>query len=71
MSRKANPLRVRAVAFADTINKIEGVPVSADAQQLATQWAYGEITDEAMVAALVKKHSRSQTVSNDERPVSV
>ena len=71
MARRKNQKRANAVAFADAINKIEGVAVTADAQQLSTQWVYGEITGEEMVAALVKKHSRSQTVINNERPVSV
>ena len=71
MSRKKDPERVKAVSFANAINKIEGVPISAEAQQLSTQWVYGEITGEAMVAALIKKHSRKQTVRNNERPVSV
>ena len=57
--------------FYCAINNIEGVPVTTDARQLSTQWVYGEIAGEAMVAALIKKHSRSQIVSKDERPVSL
>ena len=71
MQKRKHPRRARAVTFADAINNIEGVPVTADAQLLSTQWVHGEITGEAMVAALIKKHSRSQTVSNNERPISV
>ena len=71
MAKKKDPQRERAVTFADAINNIEGVPVTTDARQLSTQWVYGEITGEAMVAALIKKHSRSQIVSKDERPVSL
>jgi len=71
MARKKDPRRVKAVTFADTINKLEGVPVTADAQQLSAQWVRGEITGEAMVAALIKKHSRPLTISNNERSISV
>ena len=71
LAKKKDPQRARAVTFADAINNIEGVPVTVDAQQLSTQWVYGEITGEAMVAALIKKHSRSQPTSNNERPISV
>jgi hypothetical protein len=70
MSKRKLSRRLRAVMFADAINKIEGVPVSAEAELLSARWVRGEITGEEMVAALVKKHSRTQSVSSNERPVS-
>jgi hypothetical protein len=71
LKKKKDLQRARAVMFADAINSIEGVSVTADAQQLSTQWVNGEITGDAMVSALIKKHSRSQTVNSNERSVSV
>ena len=65
MSRKKDPKRENAVAFADAINRINGIPISDDAQQLSAKWVHGEITGDEMVAALIKKHSCTQTVSND------
>ena len=71
MSKRNISRRARAVAFADAINNIEGVPVSTEAQQLSAQWVRGEITGEAMITALLKKHSRPQIMNNNERPISV
>ena len=71
MPKRKFPRRLKAVRLADAVNKIEGVPVTANARQLSSLWANGEITGEAMVAALLATHSRPQTVSSNERPVSV
>lgn len=71
MSRQNYSRRLKAVRLADAINKIEGVPVTANARQLSSLWARGLITGEEMKAALLKKHSRTQTVSSDERSISV
>ena len=71
MSRQVYNRRIRAVRIASAINKIEGVPVTAFAKQLSSQWANGLITGDEMKAALLKKHANTQAVNNDERPVSV
>ena len=71
MSRQVYNRRIRAIRIASAINKIEGVPVSAYAKQLSSQWAKGLITGEEMKAALLKKHTNTQAVNSDERPVSV
>ena len=51
--------RKLAVKVADTLNKIEGVPVSEKAHQISAQWANGEITGEQMKAALLAIHKRA------------
>lgn len=45
-----------AVKVADTLNKIEGVPVSEKAQQLSKQWVEGKITGEQMKSILIEMH---------------
>ncbi|MHB9143025.1 MAG: antitoxin VbhA family protein [Paludibacter sp.] len=50
--------RLEAAKLADAINKIEGVPISAYAKKLSTQWVRGEITGEEMKAALISVHKR-------------
>lgn len=50
--------RTAAIKVADTLNMIEGVPVSAFAKDLSTKWAKGEITGAAMKAALIAKHKK-------------
>lgn len=57
--RKENyPRRLRAVRIANAVNRVEGVPVTKNAQQLSAQWANGEITGEAMKSALLEKHKQ-------------
>ena len=50
--------RTAAVKVADTLNNIEGVPVTAFAKELSAKWAKGEITGEQMKAALLAKHRK-------------
>ncbi|MBR1763453.1 MAG: hypothetical protein IJ731_08850 [Eubacterium sp.] len=50
--------RTAAVKVADTLNNIEGVPVTAYAKELSAKWAKGEITGAQMKAALLAKHRK-------------
>lgn len=50
--------RMSAIKVADTLNMIEGAPVSNFAKEISTKWANGEITGEEMKAALIAKHKR-------------
>ena len=50
--------RTAAVMVADTLNNIEGVPVTAFAKELSAKWAKGEITGAQMKAALLAKHRK-------------
>ncbi len=52
--------RRAAERVADTCNRIEGVPVSRQAQDLSRQWVHGQISGEEMVRALVKRHQRPE-----------
>lgn len=47
-----------AVKVADTINSIEGVPVSDKAKQLSLQWSRGEITGEYMKTSIIAMHKK-------------
>ena len=49
--------RKNAVAFADAINSIEGVPPSPIARHLSDQWQQEEISSTEMVRALVEHYS--------------
>jgi len=62
MPPKSNPKRIKAVKLADAVNKIEGVPMSNNARKLSAQWVRGEISGEAMKAALVAAHTRQSDV---------
>jgi len=62
MPPKSNSKRLKAAKLAEAVNMIEGVPVSANAQKLSAQWVRGEITGEAMKAALVVAHTRQSDV---------
>ena len=53
MSPQIYSKRKTAIKLADTLNNIEGVPVSAYARELSDKWAKGEITGQQMKAALV------------------
>lgn len=46
-----------AVRVADTLNSIEGVPMSDKAKQLFLQWSRGEITGEHMKLAIITMHT--------------
>ena len=49
--------RKNAVAFADAINSIEGVPLSPIARCLSDQWQQEKISSTEMVRALVEHYS--------------
>lgn len=50
--------RKAAVKVADTLNKIEGVPVTDFAISLSQKWAKGEISGEEMKAVLIASHKK-------------
>lgn len=58
MSPKNYSKRITAIKVADTLNKIEGVPVSDFARELSAKWAKGEITGSQMKAALIAAHKK-------------
>lgn len=58
MSPQVEAKRRAAVMVADTLNKIEGVPVTEFAKELSSKWAKGEITGAQMKAMLIQKHTR-------------
>lgn len=58
MSPKNYSKRITAIKVADTLNKIEGVPVSDFARELSNKWAKGEITGNQMKAALIAAHKK-------------
>jgi len=66
--KETYPRRLRAVRIANAVNKVEGVPVTETAQQLSAQWVRGEITGEAMRAALLAKH-RKHTHESTRRKI--
>lgn len=50
--------RTAAIRVADTLNNIEGVPVTTFAKELSAKWARGEITGAQMKAFLLEKHRK-------------
>ncbi len=54
----AQTKRTAAVKVADTLNTIEGVPVTNFAKELSAKWVKGEITGAQMKAALLEKHRK-------------
>ncbi len=58
MSPQIEAKRRKAVMVADTLNKIEGVPVTEFAKELSSKWAKGEITGAQMKTMLIQKHKR-------------
>lgn len=58
MSPQVETKRRTAVVVADTLNKIEGVPVTEFAKELSSKWAKGEITGAQMKTMLIQKHKR-------------
>lgn len=58
LGNKEYQRRIAAVKTADSINAIEGVPVSDFARELSRRWAMGEITDEQMTSALFEHHKK-------------
>lgn len=58
MSPQVYNKRLAAIKVADTLNKIEGSPVSQYAQELSEKWAKGEITGAQMKAQLISLHKK-------------
>ncbi len=58
MSPQVETKRRDAVMVADTLNKIEGVPVTEFAKELSSKLAKGEITGAQMKAMLIQKHKK-------------
>lgn len=58
MSPQVYAKRLSAIKLADTLNKIEGAPVSDYARQLSEKWAKGEITGKQMKEALIASHKK-------------
>ena len=58
MTDGAKERRIQAVKLADTLNAIEGVPVSEYAKMLSHCWANGDLTGEQMKEALLASHYR-------------
>lgn len=58
MSPQVYTKRISALKLADTLNKIEGVPVSEYARQLSEKWVKGEITGQQMKEALIASHKK-------------
>ena len=50
--------RKAAVRVADTLNKIEGVPVTEFAVSLSQKWVSGEVSGEEMKAAIIAAHKK-------------
>ncbi len=58
MSPQVYAKRLSAIKLADTLNKIEGAPVTDYARQLSEKWAKGEITGQQMKEALIASHKK-------------
>lgn len=58
LSPQVETKRRTAVMAADTLNKIEGVPVTEFAKELSSKWAKGEITGTQMKTMLIQKHRK-------------
>lgn len=58
MTDGAKERRIQAVKLADTLNAIEGVPISEYAKMLSHCWANGDLTGEQMKEALLASHYR-------------
>lgn len=58
MSPQVYAKRLSAIKLADTLNKIEGAPVSDYARQLSEKWAKGETTGQQMKEALIASHKK-------------
>ena len=50
--------KTAAVKGADTLNNIEGVPVTVFAKEFSAKWAKGKITGAQMQAVLFAKHRK-------------
>lgn len=56
LSPQVETKRRTAIMVADTLNKIEGMPVTEFAKELSSRWAKGEITGAQMKTMLIQKH---------------
>lgn len=59
MSPQIERKRLTAVKVADTLNIIEGVPVSPYAKELSDKWTKGEISGAEMKAKLIAAHKKA------------
>ena len=66
MTAKQINRRVAAVKTADTINAVEGMPVSRYARVLSSAWARGELTSEQMKEALLASHRKLAAQANND-----
>lgn len=60
MSPQESYRRTKAVKLANSINEIEGAPVSSSAKLLSARWAKGEISGTEMKATLLNAHRQPQ-----------
>lgn len=58
MSPKDYSKRIASLKVADTLNKIEGIPVSDFVRELSDKWSNGEITGSQMKAALIAAYEK-------------
>lgn len=58
MTQKVHQKRIAAIRVADSLNAIEGVPITNYARQLSARWARGEITGQQMKALLSSSHKK-------------
>ena len=58
MTTNIQSKRRTAVKVADTLNKIEGVPVTDFAVSLSQKWVSGEVSGEEMKAAIIAAHKK-------------
>lgn len=58
LSPQVETKRHTAVMVADTLNKIEGVPVTEFAKELSSKLAKCEITGAQMKTMLIQKHKK-------------
>lgn len=58
LSPQVETKKQTAVRVADTLNKIEGVPVTEFAKELSSKWAKSEITSAQMKTMLIQKHKK-------------
>lgn len=59
MSPQIERKRRTAIKVADTLNMVEGVPVSTYAKELSAKWARGEISGAEMKAMLIDNHKKA------------
>lgn len=65
MDQQAKTRKLAAVKTADTINAIEGIPVSDYVRSLSDRWVKGEVTGDEMKAALLEHYRK---MAQETRP---